>query len=45
MTYKFESDGYGTLANFEHNESKMFIKNFITKYSPDQNFFTRYILK
>ena len=43
--YRFESDDYGSLANFEHNESKVFIKNFITKYEMGQNFFTRFILK
>ena len=43
--YRFESDGYGSLADFEHNESKIFIKNFITKYEVGQNFFTRFILK
>lgn len=44
-SYRLESDSYKTLADFEHNESKVFIKNFITKYPKNQNFFTRYILK
>ena len=45
IVYRFESDGYGSLADFEHNESKIFIKNFITKYEVGQSFFTRFILK